>query len=136
MTNVRRLAATAETYALLRLGLPLGLTASVIWGGCQGERVKVEGVCSPAEHSTERAFVSGFGAPEKSDGFFIGSLLPNYPLDDRGVLRLSFDSFPLLNNGALIVPLSFDWEKGDTEERCAPGVMPIVSPFCVEGVAG
>lgn len=120
MTSVRRLAATAETYALLRLGLPLGLTASVIWGGCQGERVKVEGVCSPAEHSTERAFVSGFGAPEKSDGFFIGSLLPNY----------------LLNNGALIVPLSFDWEKGDTEERCAPGVMPIVSPFCVEGVAG
>lgn len=102
MTNVRRLAATAETYALLRLAPPLGLTASVIWGGCQGERVKVEGVCSPAEHSTERAFVSGFGAPEKSDGFFIGSLLPNHLLDDR-----VFGVFPLTRSRCLtMVPSS------------------------------
>ena len=102
MTSVRRLAATAETYALLRLGLPLGLTASVIGGGCQGERVKVEGVCSPAEHSTERAFVSGIGAPEKSDGFFIGSLLPNHLLDDR-----VFSVFPLTRSHCLtMVPSS------------------------------
>ena len=139
----------------------LGLAVSAILGGCRGEQVKVEGIYSPAEHSTERVsdddpvivlakwaigdqremdpmwgVVSGFGAPEESDDFFIGSPLPNYLLDDRGVQRLSFDSFPLFNNGALVALLSFDWEEGAAEERCAPRVTPIVSQEGGELLAG
>ncbi|WP_160709145.1 hypothetical protein [Enterorhabdus sp. P55] len=54
------------------------------------------------------------------DDFSIGDPLPWYQMDERGIQRLGFDSFPVFNNGVPIALLSFD-KGGDGEgEKSAP----------------
>ena len=121
----------------------LGLIGASSLGGCQTSSPEAEGIYSSDlssgdQLSDEDPTVSlakwvirnqreedplwGVGAVSSAspaDDFSIGDPLPWYQMDEGGIQRLGFDSFPVFNNGVPIALLSFD--RGDGEgEKSAP----------------
>ena len=122
----------------------LGLIGASSLGGCQTSSPEVEGIYSSDlssgdQLSDEDPAVSlakwvirnqreedplwgtrVVSSASPVDDFSIGDPLPWYQMDERGIRRLGFDSFPVFNNDVPIALLSFD-RGGDGEgERSAP----------------